>query len=73
MSEGREHLWHKVRAAWTHVYRYHYNDADFFVKADDDTYLVSENLQLLLQSYSPDDALHFGCRFRYDSFSKQVI
>ncbi|QQP41194.1 Uncharacterized protein FKW44_015482 [Caligus rogercresseyi] len=34
------------------------------MKADDDTYVIVENLRYLLQNYSSSDPLHFGCRFK---------
>lgn len=39
------------------------NDADYFIKADDDSYVIVENLRMLLQPYSPNDPIYFGCRF----------
>ena len=49
VSEGHDNLWGKTRAAFAYVYRYHRNDADWFLKTDDDTYVIVENLRLLLR------------------------
>lgn len=37
VDEGRENLWRKVRAAYKYIYEHHLDDADWFMKTDDDT------------------------------------
>ena len=34
-----------------------------FNQADDDTYLIVENLRHMLQSYDPNEAIWFGCKY----------
>jgi glycoprotein-N-acetylgalactosamine 3-beta-galactosyltransferase len=43
--EGAAHLWEKTRAMLRHLYTNHLADFDWFLKADDDTFLVVENLR----------------------------
>lgn len=62
--EGRENLWLKAQAAVLYIYVHHRNDYDWILKADDDTYVIVENLRRMLYDYEPEQRWHFGCRFR---------
>ena len=64
VQEGRENLWSKTRAAWDYVYTHHLNDADWFMKADDDTYVIIENLRHLVSKMNPDEPHFLGRHFK---------
>ncbi|KAG5674686.1 hypothetical protein PVAND_004638 [Polypedilum vanderplanki] len=63
VSEGRSTLWDKTRTALQYIYKYHSHEADWFLKADDDSYFLIENLRYVLAQYSPKTSLYLGHRF----------
>ena len=63
-TEGRDKLWGKTKAAFEYVHKHHLTDAEWFLKADADTFLILENLRALLSSHSSDKSLFLGCRFK---------
>ncbi|KAL8620241.1 hypothetical protein ACOMHN_061432 [Nucella lapillus] len=68
VPEGRDHLTAKTFTTLAHFYKHELNNFDWFVKADDDTYMIVENLRLLLSHYSPDDPVYLGHHFRTQSW-----
>ena len=50
--------------AFKYVYDHHFEDADWFMKADDDTYVIMENLRYFLSQQDPTQPVFFGHRFK---------
>ncbi|ELU08513.1 hypothetical protein CAPTEDRAFT_95277 [Capitella teleta] len=64
IDHGRSHLTAKTMTAFDYLYKNHLDDADWFLKADDDTYVILENLRYMLSSYDPNDLVYFGHHFK---------
>ncbi|XP_042238160.1 glycoprotein-N-acetylgalactosamine 3-beta-galactosyltransferase 1-like [Homarus americanus] len=62
-SRGRDGLWNKTRDSFRHAYLHYLDDFEWFVKADDDTYLILENLRYWLHDKDPETPLYYGCHF----------
>ncbi|XP_068606573.1 glycoprotein-N-acetylgalactosamine 3-beta-galactosyltransferase 1-A [Brachionichthys hirsutus] len=63
-KEGRDQLYWKTIRAFQYVYEHHADDADWFLKADDDTFVVVDNLRWILSNRTPEEAIYFGKRFK---------
>ncbi|KAF7233698.1 hypothetical protein EG68_09871 [Paragonimus skrjabini miyazakii] len=64
VNESREALWDKAKFAIHYAVKNYATDYDFFLKADDDTFVIVENLRKLLMDHSPEDPFIMGRRFR---------
>ncbi|XP_017575759.1 glycoprotein-N-acetylgalactosamine 3-beta-galactosyltransferase 1-B [Pygocentrus nattereri] len=63
-KEGRDQLYWKTIRAFHYALEKHGDDADWFLKADDDTYVIVDNLRWVLSNHSPDEPIYFGRRFK---------
>ncbi|XP_064614350.1 glycoprotein-N-acetylgalactosamine 3-beta-galactosyltransferase 1-like [Liolophura sinensis] len=64
ISEGREHLTAKTMRAYDHVADNYMDEADWFMKADDDTYVILENLRYFLSDVDPNEPVFYGHLFK---------
>jgi hypothetical protein len=64
LTIGRDHLTQKTTLALKYVYEKFINDFDWFVKADDDTYMFVENLKSFLKDQNTSLPITFGYNFK---------
>ncbi|XP_073702830.1 glycoprotein-N-acetylgalactosamine 3-beta-galactosyltransferase 1 [Garra rufa] len=64
VSEGRSQLYWKTIRAFEYIHTHHLQHADWFLKADDDTFVVVENLRHLLSHHDTETPVYFGHKFR---------
>ena len=64
ISSGRQYLTHKVNTAFLVAYQHYLNDFDWFVKSDDDTYILVENLRAFLAKQNATEPVTFGYNFK---------
>ena len=47
-----------------YVHKNHRDEYDYVLKADDDTYVIMENLRLLVSKHPPNEPISFGRKFK---------
>lgn len=62
--EDRDNLWGKTKEAFKHIYKHYFDKADWFFKADDDTYAIMENMRFMLRNKNTSHPIYFGYRFK---------
>lgn len=63
VTEEHRYLWDKTKQGLQKIYE-NYDNFDWYLKADDDTWIFMENLRYFLYSYSPSYPIYFGCKLK---------
>jgi glycoprotein-N-acetylgalactosamine 3-beta-galactosyltransferase len=61
---GYEHLTQKSTLAFLFAYENYHNDFDWFIKADDDTYVFVDHLKTFLSGQNSSEPVTFGYNFK---------
>ena len=69
VSNGRDMLWPKTRESLRYLWEHHRNDADWFFKADDDTYAIPENLRTMLMDKDPTEPIYYGAWSKHETLT----
>ena len=64
LTSGYKHLTQKSNLAFLFAYENYFNDYDWFVKADDDTYLFVDHLRLFLSDKNTSEPVTYGYNFK---------
>lgn len=64
ITAGYDHLTQKSSLAFLFAYQKLLNDSEWFIKSDDDTYLIVENLKAFLSEQNPEEPVTFGYNFK---------
>lgn len=63
VPDGRNHLTAKTMKTMEYLYTHHLDQYDWFLKGDDDAFLVMENLKFLLSHYNSSQPIYTGHLF----------
>merc|ERR1712106_160938 len=64
VEEEYNHLWGKTKYGFQIAYEEYYDKVDWVMKADDDTFVIMENLRYLLSSANKSTPVWMGCEFK---------
>lgn len=63
VTDDHGSVWGKVKLMLKFIHQNYIDEYDWFMKGDDDTFVIVENLRFLLSAYSPDEPIYFGHKF----------
>uniref|UniRef100_H0Y1U9 Glycoprotein-N-acetylgalactosamine 3-beta-galactosyltransferase 1 n=1 Tax=Otolemur garnettii TaxID=30611 RepID=H0Y1U9_OTOGA len=63
-KEGRDQLYWKTIKAFHYLHHHYLEDADYFMKVDNNIYAVVDNLRWLFSKYDPKEPICFGRGFK---------
>lgn len=63
VTEGRKNLSWKTIRAFQYIHQNYLNQAEWFLKADDDVFVVVENLRFILSKLNTEEPWYLGRRF----------
>ncbi|KAI6184552.1 hypothetical protein M3Y97_00608700 [Aphelenchoides bicaudatus] len=61
----RDHSWEKIRRVFRYIYEVIGNNFDWYLRADDDSYVVFENARSLVAQFDPKKAQVLGFRWGF--------
>ncbi|CAJ0929508.1 unnamed protein product, partial [Mesorhabditis belari] len=67
-TEGRNYLWDKTKRVLVYLHKTYGTKYNWFFKADDDTFVVMENLRYLLSGHDPNEPHYIGCGFKLHKY-----
>ena len=70
---GYDHLTQKSTLAFLFAYEQHINDFEWFIKADDDTYLIIDHLKAFLSEQNSSEPITFGYNFKVDTSRPDLL
>lgn len=70
IQDGEEYLWGRTKAAFKYAYEQFGREFDWFLKVDDDTYVIMENLRHMLLAHRQDVPIYFGCRLKHNEIKQ---
>jgi len=73
ITAGYNHLTQKSTLAFLFAYENYFDDFDWFVKADDDTYLIVEHLKAFLSEQNSSEPVTFGYNFKVIMINSLLI
>ncbi|KAJ8024694.1 Glycoprotein-N-acetylgalactosamine 3-beta-galactosyltransferase 1 [Holothuria leucospilota] len=63
VKEGRNALWNKTKAAFSYIHTLYRDRYDWFLKADDDSFIIVDNLRYFLASKNTFEPVLYGALF----------